>query len=56
MITILGAGGVISNEVVKLLIARKQSFRIVGRHPHPVRGATEVLSADISDKEQRLVP
>ncbi len=54
MITILGAGGVISNEVVKLLSARKQSFRIVSRHPHPVHGATEVLSADLSDKEQTI--
>jgi nucleoside-diphosphate-sugar epimerase len=26
----------------------------VGRHPHPVRGATEVLSADLSDKEQTV--
>ena len=54
MITILGAGGVISNEVIKLLIGRKQSFRIVGRHPHSVRGATEVLSADLSDEEQTV--
>jgi nucleoside-diphosphate-sugar epimerase len=54
MITILGAGGVISNEVVKILSARKQSFRIVSRHPHPVHGATEVLSADLSDKEQTV--
>ena len=54
MITILGAGGVISNEVVKLLTAKQQSFRSVGRHPHPAHGATEVLSADLSDKEQTI--
>jgi nucleoside-diphosphate-sugar epimerase len=54
MITLLGAGGVVSDEVVKLLAARKQSFRIVGRHPHPVQGATEVLTADLSDKEQTV--
>ena len=28
MITILGAGGVISNEVVKLLSVQKQPFRL----------------------------
>ena len=33
MITILGAGGAISNELVKLLAERKQPFRLVGRNP-----------------------
>jgi nucleoside-diphosphate-sugar epimerase len=54
MITILGAGGIVSDEVVKLLAPRKQSLRIVGRHPHPAQGATEVLTADLSDKEQTV--
>ena len=31
MITILGAGGVMSNEVVKLLAAAKQPFRLVAQ-------------------------
>ena len=35
MITILGAGGAIGNELVKLLSARKQSFRLVGRNDSP---------------------
>ncbi len=52
MITILGAGGAISNEVVKLLAARKLPFRLVGRHPISKPGDTEVVSADLSDKDQ----
>src|SRR3989442_15956661 len=54
MITILGAGGVIANEVVKLLSARKQPFRLVARHARPLPGATEMISADISDKDQTI--
>jgi uncharacterized protein YbjT (DUF2867 family) len=54
MITILGAGGVIANEVVKLLSARKQPFRLVARNARPVRGATEMISADLSDKDQTI--
>lgn len=52
MIAILGAGGAISNELVKLLAASGQPFRLVGRHPKPVEGATEVVAADLTDKEQ----
>ena len=54
MITILGAGGAIGNELVKLLSARKQSFRLVGRNPCNVVGATEAISADIADQEQTI--
>lgn len=54
MITILGAGGVISNEVVTLLGARKQPIRLVGRHARALPGVQEVLSADVSDKEQTI--
>src|SRR5882724_3399223 len=54
MITILGAGGVIANEVVKLLSARKQPFRLVARHARPVPAATEIISADLSDKDQAI--
>ncbi len=52
MITILGAGGAISNEVVKLLAARKLPFRLVGRNPVSKPGDAEVVSADLSDKGQ----
>jgi nucleoside-diphosphate-sugar epimerase len=54
MVTILGAGGVISNELVKLLAERRQTFRLVSRHSHPQQGATETASADLSDKEQAI--
>lgn len=54
MITILGAGGAIGKELVKLLAARKQPFRLVGRYPPKVVGATETISADVSDREQTI--
>ncbi len=54
MITILGAGGAISNELVKLLAARQQPFRLVGRTPRPVPGATETVAADLSSSEQTI--
>jgi nucleoside-diphosphate-sugar epimerase len=54
MKTILGAGGVISNELSKLLVASKQPFRLVCRHTTPVQGAAEIVSADLSDKEQTM--
>ncbi len=54
MITILGAGGVISNEAIKLLSARKQPFRLVARHARPAGGAAETISADLSDKDQTI--
>lgn len=54
MITILGAGGAIGNELVKLLAERKQPFRLVGRNPRMVPGAKEVRAADLADKEQTI--
>lgn len=52
MITILGAGGAIGNELVKRLEARKQPFRLVSRNPVAMPGAAETISADISVKDQ----
>lgn len=54
MITILGAGGAIGNELAKLLSARKQAFRLVARNPRNVSGATETVSANIADQEQTI--
>ena len=54
MITILGAGGAIANKLVKVLAARKQPFRLVGRNPRSVPGAAETISADLSDREQTI--
>ena len=51
MVTILGAGGAIGNELVKKLAGR--SVRLVSRNPKPVAG-TETVSADISDLKQTL--
>jgi nucleoside-diphosphate-sugar epimerase len=54
MKTILGAGGAIGNELVKLLAARKEPFRLVGRAPRAVPGATETVAADLADREQAI--
>jgi nucleoside-diphosphate-sugar epimerase len=54
MITILGAGGAIGNELVKILAAKQQPFRLVARNPHPAAGAAEVVSADLYDKDQAV--
>jgi nucleoside-diphosphate-sugar epimerase len=54
MVTILGAGGAISDELVKLLAARKEPFRLVGRNPVSRPGAAELVSADLSDKDQTV--
>jgi nucleoside-diphosphate-sugar epimerase len=54
MITILGAGGDIGSKLAKLLAARNQPFRIVGRNPRPTPGATESVAADIADRDQTI--
>jgi len=55
MISILGAGGAIGNELVKLLAERRQPFRLVGRTPREVPGATETLSVDLTDRDQTIL-
>ena len=54
MITILGAGGAIGNELVKLFAAKNQPFRMVGRNPKATSGATETLAADLTDRDQTV--
>jgi hypothetical protein len=54
VVTILGAGGAISDGLVELLVARKEPFRLVGRNPVSTPSATEVVSADLSDKDQTV--
>jgi nucleoside-diphosphate-sugar epimerase len=54
MITILGAGGAISNELVKLLAARNEPFRLVARNPVSTSGAAQVVSCDLSDQNQTI--
>jgi nucleoside-diphosphate-sugar epimerase len=54
MITILGAGGIISNELVKLLTSRKKAFRLVSRHRRKDPCATEEVEADLFDQGQTV--
>lgn len=54
MITILGAGGAIGNELSSVLAARKLSFRLVGRKPAARPGASETVAADLADREQTV--
>jgi len=49
MVTILGAGGAIGNELLKELITRNETVRLVSRSPKVVPGATEVVAADLSN-------
>jgi nucleoside-diphosphate-sugar epimerase len=56
MITILGAGGAIGNELVRLLQTKQEPFRLVSRSvtsaaiPH----GGEVVAADLSDLDQTV--
>lgn len=54
MYTILGAGGSVSNELVKILAARNLPFRTVSRRPHPTIGSAESRTADLTRHEQTL--
>ncbi len=53
MITLLGAGGPIANELAKLLAERKQAFRLVGRNPKSIFGG-ETFAADLTDRDQAI--
>jgi nucleoside-diphosphate-sugar epimerase len=54
MQTILGAGGVIGDELAKNLIAYTKKIRIVSRNPKAVNSTDEIFKADLSVKEQVL--
>jgi nucleoside-diphosphate-sugar epimerase len=54
MQTILGAGGAIGTELAGELAYARQPVRLVGRNPKRVQGATEVVSADISNLDQTV--
>jgi nucleoside-diphosphate-sugar epimerase len=53
MHTILGAGGAISNELVKILASRGKRIRLVGRNPKSQEGV-ESLQADVSNLDQTV--
>ena len=52
MYTILGAGGSVSDELVKVLAARMLPIRTVSRHGGGMAGAAEVRLADLTSREQ----
>lgn len=52
MHTILGAGGAIGNELAKELLQAGRRVRLVSRHPKPVAGAAESVSADLSNVDE----
>ena len=54
MVTILGAGGVIANELVNELATRNEPIRLVSRNPKLVPGTTQVLAADVSVLEDMV--
>jgi len=54
MVTILGSGGAIGNELLKELIARKESIRLVSRNPKRVPGVAEAVAADLSNFDDTL--
>jgi len=54
MQTILGAGGTIGTQLLRELSQAGKRVRLVGRNPKILHGATEVVSADLSDLEQTI--
>jgi nucleoside-diphosphate-sugar epimerase len=54
MVTILGAGGAISNELVRELTARNEPIRLVSRNPKLVPGVAEAVAADLSNFDDTL--
>jgi nucleoside-diphosphate-sugar epimerase len=54
MVTILGAGGAIGNELVKELARTNTRVRLVSRNPKPGSGDVETVAADISDLNQTV--
>lgn len=51
MYTILGAGGIISNEIARVFYQNNVPFTLVSRHPKALPGAL-IKAADITNKEQ----
>ncbi|RFS26833.1 NAD-dependent epimerase/dehydratase family protein [Chitinophaga silvatica] len=50
--TILGAGGVIANELVKSLVANQKQVRLVSRSPKPYGGVTDIMPANLTVAEE----
>lgn len=54
MVTILGAGGAIGNELIKELALTNTRVRLVSRSPKPATGEVETVAADVSDLDQTV--
>ena len=54
MHTILGAGGVIANELVKALGASGLPIRLVGRKPRALGGSTTAVTTDLTQARQTI--
>jgi nucleoside-diphosphate-sugar epimerase len=54
MITILGAGGAIANGIATILTAQNRPLRLVSRRAHAASASAEVITADLTDKDQTL--
>jgi nucleoside-diphosphate-sugar epimerase len=54
VVTILGAGGAIGNELVKELSAPSEPIRLVSRNPKLVPGVAEAVAADLSNLDDTL--
>src|ERR1700681_4026617 len=54
MVTILGAGGAIANELVGEVARNGESIRLVSRNPKLVAGATEIVAADLTILEETV--
>lgn len=52
MQTILGSGGVIGNELTKVLTEHTNKIRLVSRNPLAVAGNEELFKADLADEHQ----
>lgn len=53
-ITILGAGGVIGNELAKRLAARSDRIRLVSRKPKPAPARFETMPADLANLDDTV--
>jgi nucleoside-diphosphate-sugar epimerase len=54
MITLLGAGGSIANEMVPLLRAKRTAFRLVSRRVRAAPEGGETVAADLTDRDAML--
>lgn len=55
MITILGSGGAIANELSRLLVARGMPYRLVSRKGAATACAAETVAANVSDRDQAIL-